>query len=646
MVFTRSQKRKSDENDNIQLDNEYSSIKFYTKKKKPSYEDCKNEDKDCKYQDKKNEDCKNEYYFDANSESKSFITKDDSELPMVDENTSDNTCENSEGTFEETSSDVDNYLTNVIENAIRDVVKKEYKRSNNNDMVFKDEYDKYLYNLSNIYSGNFFQSVSKDEQKQKLEENFSIENIKELNDELEQIKTKYNQNIPSVIGILKMDVNIEQKQKLLEKMYQFSNSEILTSDYCNSLKVLNDNIKQSNDVELIRLEKEILDKSNDLKYTDNYKEKILKSDMPFDNKVIAYKRLQIMESFESNDTAEYSKYKNWTDILLTVPFNKTIGTEISSNIQESRHIINSMRTTLDKRLSFLEKAKDQVINITTQIIRNPNFAINAIGLYGPKGVGKTCLVKSISEALGRPYRSISLGGESESSLLSGHGFTYVGSCPGRIIEILRETKCMNPIILFDELDKVSETHQGKEIIGTLIHLTDSSSNNKYNYDKYFAGIEFDLSKVLFIFTYNDASKIDPILADRLLKIRIDNYSLNEKLEITNKHLISSILNQYTFTQDDIVFEDDAIKYIVETSKSEQGMRDIKRKFEIIISRVNTLLLTDPENNIVKLKYKELYNYYKQQISPLKILKTHIDTLLTDSVCLDSISDEVPFGMYI
>jgi ATP-dependent Lon protease len=637
MVFTRSQKRKFDENDSIhdnyQLDNDYSSIKFYKKKKKQN-------------KDNQNEDCKNEYYFDVNSESKSFI-KDENISQLTDENTSQNTCESaSDETFDDSrSDDVDYYLKNIIKNVIRGDVKKVYKNTYN-DIVFKDEYDKYLYNLSNIYSGNFFQTVSKDEQKQKLEENFSVENIKQLNDELEQIKTKYNQDIPSVIDILKMDVNIEQKQKLLEKMYQFSNSEILTSDYCNSLKVLNDNIKQSRDIELIRLEKEILDKSNDLKYTDNYKEKILKSDMSFDNKVIAYKRLQVMESFESNDTAEYSKYKNWIDILLSVPFNKTTGTEISSDIQESTHIIKSMRATLDKRLSFLEKAKDQVINITTQIIRNPNFAINAIGLYGPKGVGKTNLVKSISEALGRPYRSISLGGESESSLLSGHGFTYVGSCPGRIIEILRETKCMNPIILFDELDKVSETHQGKEIIGSLIHLTDSSSNNKYNYDKYFAGVEFDLSKVLFIFTYNDASKIDPILADRLLKIRIDNYSLNEKMEITNKHLISCILNQYCFTKDDIVFEDDAIKYIVETSQSEQGMRDIKRKFEIIISRVNTLLLTDPENNIVKLKYKELYNYYKQQISPVKILKQHVDTLLTDSVCLDSTSDQVPFGMYI
>ena len=420
MVFTRSQKRKFDENDSIhdnyQLDNDYSSIKFYKKKKKQN-------------KDNQNEDCKNEYYFDVNSESKSFI-KDENISQLTDENTSQNTCESaSDETFDDSrSDDVDYYLKNIIKNVIRGDVKKVYKNTYN-DIVFKDEYDKYLYNLSNIYSGNFFQTVSKDEQKQKLEENFSVENIKQLNDELEQIKTKYNQDIPSVIDILKMDVNIEQKQKLLEKMYQFSNSEILTSDYCNSLKVLNDNIKQSRDIELIRLEKEILDKSNDLKYTDNYKEKILKSDMSFDNKVIAYKRLQVMESFESNDTAEYSKYKNWIDILLSVPFNKTTGTEISSDIQESTHIIKSMRATLDKRLSFLEKAKDQVINITTQIIRNPNFAINAIGLYGPKGVGKTNLVKSISEALGRPYRSISLGGESESSLLSGHGFTYVGSCP-------------------------------------------------------------------------------------------------------------------------------------------------------------------------------------------------------------------------
>ena len=214
MVFTRSQKRKSDENDdNIQLDNEYSSIKVYTKRKKSSYEnkedknkedknkeDKNKEDKDKEDKDKEDKDKedknkehhKNEYYIDENSESKSFIT--------TDENASENTCENTyQSSFEETSSDVDNYLTNVIENAIRGVVKKEYKRSNNNDMVFKDEYDKYLYNLSNIYSGNFFQTFSKDEQKQKLEENFSIDYLRFLTAFNETIGININTHITELI---------------------------------------------------------------------------------------------------------------------------------------------------------------------------------------------------------------------------------------------------------------------------------------------------------------------------------------------------------------------------------------------------------------------------------------------------------------
>jgi hypothetical protein len=258
----------------------------------------------------------------------------------------------------------------------------------------------------------------------------------------------------------------------------------------------------------------------------------------------------------------------------------------------------------------------------------------------------TSLVKSISEALGRPYKTISLGGESDSSLLTGHGFTYVGSCPGRIIEILRETKCTNPIILFDELDKVSETHHGKEIIGNLIHMTDSSTNNKYNYDKYFSGLEFDLSKVLFVFTYNDESKVDPILADRLFKIKVDNYSIKEKLEITKTHLIKSILDQYCFSNDDIQFDETAINYIVELSKSDQGMRDIKRKFEIIVSRVNTLMLTDPDTDIIRLQYKSLYKYFNNVSKPVKILREHVDTLLLDSISNDTNSDNPPFGMYI
>jgi ATP-dependent Lon protease len=152
--------------------------------------------------------------------------------------------------------------------------------------------------------------------------------------------------------------------------------------------------------------------------------------------------------------------------------------------------------------------------------------------------------------------------------------------------------------------------------------------------------------VLFIFTYNDPTKVDPILADRLFKISVDNYSTKEKLEITKTHLIKSVLDQYHFDDNNILFDEDTINYIVTSSKSDQGMRDIKRKFETITSRVNTLMLTDPQDEIVKLKYKSLYPYYKSEHRPLVILKEHVDVFLSDSASSDIKTDEPPFGMYI
>ena len=449
-------------------------------------------------------------------------------------------------------------LESIIKNAINETLKKviknykeqedeeneeeseyEVKEEEEGEEQVKDEYETFAGHIESIYDGGFFERHPLDDKKGKLKTVYDKQEMSNINRELETIKQSYKTNAPSILEILKMNTDIAHKQKLLERVYHFTNSEILSSEYTNNLKFLNKNIRGYDDESLRELEKKILEKSDNADLSDNYREKILKSKMSFENKVIAYKRLEVMEAFESTDTSEYAKYKSWMDILLSIPFDNPIVDKHldTSDMENTKSYVKNVRNVLDKRLSFLEKPKDQIINIVTQTIRNPEFTINAIGLYGPKGTGKSSIIKSISEALGRPYRTISLGGESDSSLLTGHGFTYVGSCPGRIIEIFRETKCTNPIILFDELDKVSETHQGKEIIGNLIHLTDSTTNNKYNYDKYFSGLEFDLSRVLFVFTYNDASKVDKILADRLFKIKVDNYSVKEKLEIAKKHLI-------------------------------------------------------------------------------------------------------------
>jgi ATP-dependent Lon protease len=653
MVETRSQKRKLDDNEDNSLNINDTNVNCYIKKKKlppPTSEQPASEEQ---LESEESEAVMTED-IETISTNSSHFEEDGKENDDDDEENDDEEDDNFEDIDEDTK--LERRILNmkfdpkqtqeIIKDSIKTLIKryaregKEFLKDNNHT-----EYEEFHNLVDSIYAGEFFERVPLEDRKKKLKETMSIEEIKQLTCELETIKSYYNTNSPSIIDILRMNISIEQKQKLLEKIHCLVNSEVLTPEYNSNLKFLTSNISSANDPELMKLEERILKSSLNNGFADSYRTKILKSKMSFENKVIAYKKLEIMETYEETDTSEYAKYKAWMDGLLSVPFGiyNESGITKDSSLEEIQKYIKYVRDTLDRKLSFLEKPKDQIINIVTQMMRNPDVNINAIGLHGPAGVGKTSIVASIAESLGRPYATISLGGESDSSSLTGHGFTYVGSGNGRLIDILRHTKTMNPIVLIDELDKVSETQHGKEIIGTLIHLTDSTTNNRYNYDKYFSGIEFDLSKVLFVFTYNDPTKVDKILADRLFKIKVDNYNFKEKMEITTKHIIPYMINKFKFNTGDITFSEEAIKYLVNSSNKSEGMRDVKTKIKIILSRINTLLLTNEEDNIVNLKYKKLYSYYKNV--PVVVPEKHIDTFLDESITTEK-SDEPPPHMYI
>ena len=206
----------------------------------------------------------------------------------------------------------------------------------------------------------------------------------------------------------------------------------------------------------------------------------------------------------------------------------------------------------------------------------------------------TSLVKEgISKILNREFAFIPLGGATDSSYLEGHSYTYEGSTWGKIVDILIRSKSMNPVIYFDELDKISETPKGEEIIGILTHLTDTSQNSQFH-DKYFAEIDFDLSKCLFIFSYNDPLKVNPILMDRMYKIKTSSYLVKEKIVIANQYLIPKIRYEVNFKEGDIIIPDTTLNYIIENyTDKESGVRNLKRCIEIIYKKLNLYRLVKP-----------------------------------------------------
>lgn len=205
--------------------------------------------------------------------------------------------------------------------------------------------------------------------------------------------------------------------------------------------------------------------------------------------------------------------------------------------------------------------------------------------------------EGISKILNRPFAFIALGGATDSSFLEGHGYTYEGSTWGKIVQILIDSKCMNPVIYFDELDKISDTPKGEEIAGILTHLTDTSQNSQFH-DKYFAEIDFDLSKCLFIFSYNDESKVNPILKDRMYRIQTKEYNQKQKTAISNSYLLPKIREQVVFSQDDIIVPEQTLHYIIENHcNKEYGVRNLKRCLEIIYTKLNLYRLMRPDSNL-------------------------------------------------
>ena len=262
---------------------------------------------------------------------------------------------------------------------------------------------------------------------------------------------------------------------------------------------------------------------------------------------------------------------------------------------EKNKYMNNVERVLDEAVFGHKDSKREIKRVIAQWM-NGKMEGTILGFHGPPGVGKTCFAKKgIAKCLvdsngkTRPFCLLQLGGASDGAMLEGHSYTYVGAKCGRLVEFLQESKCMNPIIYFDELDKVSHTEKGKEIIDVLIHLTDKSQNKEI-YDKYFSGIELDFSKCIIIFSYNDASLVNRILRDRITEIKINPLKKNEKVVITKKYTFKEITEELNF---ECKMDDKLIEYIIDNYTYEAGVRKLNEKLYEIFREINLRIMENP-----------------------------------------------------
>ena len=294
-------------------------------------------------------------------------------------------------------------------------------------------------------------------------------------------------------------------------------------------------------------------------------------------------------------SAEYSVQLNYIDLLLDLPWKK---------ITKDKFDLKKAQEILDRDHFGLDKVKERIIEYLAVLQLKGNMKSPILCLYGPPGVGKTSLGKSIAEALGRKYVRMSLGGVHDEAEIRGHRRTYIGAMPGRVLQNLKKAGTSNPVFVLDEIDKIARDNHG-DPSSALLEVLDPEQNSAFNDN--FVELDYDLSKVLFVATANDLGSIQGPLRDRMEVIEVNGYTVEEKIEIAKRHLIPKQLKENGVTAKDIAFDDAVLEKVVEDYTAESGVRGLERK-------ISKLVRSRAKDIAMKLKYAK-----KIEVNQLKTI---------------------------
>lgn len=341
-----------------------------------------------------------------------------------------------------------------------------------------------------------------------------------------------------------LEIEAEIQEKLQKEIDKSQREYYLREE----MKVISDELGDSETP--IEEADEYKTKVNNLKCTDEIKTKLLKE----------CDKLMKMPSGSHEGTV----VRTYLDKCLEIPFGKYSKDRI--NLEKSRKILDADHYGLDK-------VKSRIIESLAVLKRNPEYNGQIICLYGPPGVGKTSIVKSLAKSMNRKYVRIALGGVHDEAEIRGHRKTYIGSMPGRIMQAIIDAGTMNPIVLLDEIDKVGSDYKG-DPSSALLEALDPEQNNSFN--DHYIDFPVDLSKVLFITTANDTSTIAAPLYDRMEIIELNSYSVEEKFNIAKLHLVKKEMKKHKLTAREFKISDEAIYKIIECYTREAGVRGLEK----------------------------------------------------------------------
>ncbi|MBI2723038.1 MAG: endopeptidase La [Bacteroidetes bacterium] len=421
-----------------------------------------------------------------------------------------------------------------------------------------------------------------------------ISNLKETSVQI----VKLSPNIPSDAGFAinnidsptflvnfissNMSAKTDEKQKMLEVpnlkersllVLEFLNKEFqmleLRSQIQNKTKM--DLDKQQREYFLnqqIKTIQEELGGNNFEQEINEYKEKAKAKKWNENVHEIFEKQIAKLQRMNPN-AAEYGIQTNYIELLLELPWNEL--TQDNFDLKHAEEI-------LDEDHFGLEKVKERIIEHLAVLKLKGNLKSPIICLYGPPGVGKTSLGKSIAKALNRKYVRMSLGGLKDESEIRGHRKTYIGAMPGRILQNLKKVQSSNPVFILDEIDKVGSDYHG-DPSSALLEVLDPEQNSTF-YDN-FLELDYDLSKVMFIATCNNLSGIQPALRDRMEIIEVNGYTIEEKLEIAKRHLIPKQIEESGLKKSQLKITDKVLEFMIDTYTAESGVRNLEKRISKI-----------------------------------------------------------------